>query len=334
MSEPSCALRSTRFADLARVFALALVCLAGNAAHAQAWPAKPIKLVVPVPPGGTTDTIARIISPKLTDALGQPVIVENRPGANGNIGSDAVAKSPADGYTLMLSSVGTHAINQSLYKNIAFDVVKDFTHIAMINKAPNIIVTAPSFPAKSLKELVDIARARPAELSYASAGSGSSGHLSMELLKVSSGISIAHIPYKGGGPALNDAIGGVVPILIINFDTALPHVKSGRLRAMATTGTGRSALLPEVPTVAESGFANFAAESWNGLTGPAKLPRDVVARMNAEIQKILVQPDFKERLATFGMETVPGSSEQMTAFVKNEVEKWERAVKASGAKID
>lgn len=334
MSEPSCALRSTRFAGLARVFALALVCLAGNAAHAQAWPAKPIKLVVPVPPGGTTDTIARIISPKLTDALGQPVIVENRPGANGNIGSDAVAKSPADGYTLMLSSVGTHAINQSLYKNIAFDVVKDFTHIAMINKAPNIIVTAPSFPAKSLKELVDIARARPAELSYASAGSGSSGHLSMELLKVSSGISIAHIPYKGGGPALNDAIGGVVPILIINFDTALPHVKSGRLRAMATTGTGRSALLPEVPTVAESGFANFSAESWNGLTGPAKLPRDVVARMNAEIQKILVQPDFKERLATFGMETVPGSSEQMTAFVKNEVEKWERAVKASGAKID
>ncbi|MBL8384036.1 MAG: tripartite tricarboxylate transporter substrate binding protein [Burkholderiales bacterium] len=314
---------------------LAAACaLAGGAAHAQAWPAKPVRVVVPFPPGGTTDIMGRMVAQKLSDALGQPVVVDNRGGANGNIGSEHVAKSAPDGYTLIVSGVGSHGINQSLYRGLPFDVVRDFTHIAMIAKGPNSLVVHPAFPARDLKELVALARSRPGALSYASSGSGSSNHLSMEMLKTRAGLFITHIPYRGGNPAITDVMANVLPMMFINFDAALPHVKAGRLRAIAMTGTRRSAQLPEVPTVAESGFPGFAAESWTGLSGPAGMPREVVARLNAEMQKLAQLPDVRERLTGLGLEPVPGTSEDMTGFVRAEVEKWGQVVKASGARVD
>lgn len=334
---PRAAWRSSLHAALAHAFRLGLALalgLAAGLAQAQAWPAKPLKLIVPFPPGGTTDIMGRLMAQKLADQLGQPVVVENRGGANGNIGSEAAAKSAADGYTLIVSGVGSHAINQSLYRNLPFDVVRDFTHIAMFAKGPNTLVVTPSFPARNLKELVALARAKPGALSYASSGSGSSNHLSMEMLKTRAGIFIVHIPYRGGGPAITDVMAGQIPMMFINFDAALPYVKAGRLRALAMTGSTRSAQLPEVPTVMESGYPEFAAESWTGLSGPAGLPREVTARLNTEMQKAIALADVRERLAGLGLEPVPGSAEQMTAFVRAEVDKWGKVIKASGAKVD
>lgn len=312
----------------------AIVMGASLLANAQAWPTKPIKLVVPFPPGGTTDIMGRIIAQKLGDLLGQPVVVDNRGGANGNIGSDIVAKAVPDGYTLIVSGVGSHAINQSLYKTMPFDVVRDFTHVAMFAKGPNTLVVNPAFEAQNLKQLIALAKARPGSLSYASSGSGSSNHLSMEMLKTRADIFITHIPYRGGGPAITDVMSGQIPMMFINFDAALPYVKAGRLRALAMTGSRRSAQLPDVPTVMEVGFPEFAAESWTGLSGPANLPKDVLARLNGEMQKVLQMPDVKERLTGLGLESVPGTSEEMTALVKVEVEKWGRVIKAAGAKVD
>ena len=301
---------------------------------AQSWPARPIKLVVPFPPGGTTDIMGRLVALKLTDQLSQPVVVENRGGANGNIGSEAVAKSAADGYMLIVSGVGSHGINQTLYKNIPFDVVKDFTHIAMVAKGPNTLVVNPSFAARDLKELVALAKVRPGALSYASSGSGSSNHLSMEMLKARAGLFITHIPYRGGAPAITDVMANVLPMMFINFDAALPYVKAARLRAIAMTGTQRSAQLPDVPTVAEAGYPGFAAESWTGISGPAGLPRDVVMRINAELLKVLALTDVRERLTTLGLEPVGGTPEEMTVFVAAEVAKWGKVITAAGAKVD
>lgn len=317
--------------------ALVLISLAGLSAlpaRAQSWPAKPIKLIVPFPPAGTSDIMGRLAAQKLTEQLGQPVVVENRAGANGNIGSDVVARAAPDGYTLLLSGVGSHAINQSLYKTMPFNVVKDFTHIALLAKGPNMLVVTPSFPAQSLGELLVLAKAKPGELSYASSGNGSSNHLSMEMLKTRAGLVITHVPYKGGGPAISDVISGQVPMMFINFDAALPHVKSGRLRALAMTGTKRSAQLPDVPTVAESGFADFAAESWTAISGPPGLPPEIVVRINAELQKAMLAPDVRDRLTALGLEPAGMTPEQMTAFVRSEVEKWGAVVKAAGAQVD
>ena len=316
------------------ILALLLACFAVPAVLAQSWPTRPLKLIVPFPPGGTTDIMGRLVAQKLSEALGQPVVVDNRGGANGNIGSEAAAKSAPDGYSLIVSGVGSHAINQSLYRNIPFDVVKDFTHIAMIAKGPNTLVVTPSFPAQNLQELLVLAKAKPGALSYASSGNGSSNHLSSEMLKTRAGVFITHIPYRGGNAALTDVMAGVLPMMFINFDAALPHVKAGKLRALAMTGSRRSAQLPDVPTVAESGFPGFAAESWTGLSGPAGLPRDVVARLNPEMHKAMQAPEVRERLTWLGLEPAPGTPEEMTVFVRSEVEKWGKVIKAAGAKVD
>ena len=318
--------------------ALVMLGLAGLApvavAQGEAYPARPIKMIVPFPPGGTSDIMGRLIAAKLSEQLGQQVVVDNRGGANGNIGSNLVAKAEPDGYTLVLSGVGSHAINQSLYRSIPHHVVNDFTHIGMIAKGPNTLVVNPDFEAKNLKQLVDIARANPGKLSYASSASGSSNHLSMEMLKSAAGLEITHIPYKGGGPAITDVMAGHVPMMFINFDAALPYVQAGKLRALAMTGTERSRALPETPTVAESGYADFSAESWTGVSGPPKMPGPIVERLNTEIVKAVQAPDVKERLAKLGLTPVLYSPRQMTEFVAAEVQKWGKAVKASGAQVD
>ena len=311
-----------------------LACLGASLAGAQAWPGKPIKLIVPMPPAGTTDNMGRLAGQKLSEILGQSVIVENRAGANGNIGSEFVAKSPPDGYTLLVSGVGSQGINASLYRNMAYDVVEGLTHIAMISKGPNALVVNPAFPANTLRELLALAKSQPGRLNYASTGNGASNHLSMELLKSSAGVFITHIPYRGGAPAMLDLMSGQVPMMFINFDSAVPHVKSGKMRALAVSSLRRRAALPDVPTVAESGFAGFEAESWTGISGPPGMPADVVAKINAAMLKVVQLPDVSERFASLGLDAVPGTPEQMKAFVRNEVDKWGKAVRVSGARVD
>ena len=315
-------------------FAVAALVSASALVQAQGWPGKPIRLIVPMPAAGTTDNMGRLAGQKLAEILGQPVIVENRAGANGNIGSDFVSKAPPDGYTLLVSGVGSQGINASLYRNMPYDIVEGMTHIAMIAKGPNALVVNPSFPANNLRELLALAKAQPGRLNYASTGSGASNHLSMEMLKTAAGVFITHIPYRGGAPAMLDLMSGQVPMMFINFDSAVPHVKSGKMRALAVTSLTRRAALPDVPTVAEQGFPGFEAESWTGISGPPNMPADIVAKINAAMQKVVQLPDVRERFAGLGLDAAPGTPGQMKAFVKNEVEKWGKAVRASGAQVD
>lgn len=323
---------------MSRVFSLVAALVLGlpatPVALAQAWPTKPIRLVVPMPPAGTTDNMGRLAGQKLSELLGQPVIVENRAGANGNIGSDYVAKSAPDGYTLLVSGVGSQGINATLYRNMTYDIVEGLTHIAMIAKGPNALVINPSFPANNLRELLALVKAQPGKYNYASTGSGASNHLSMEMLKGAAGVFITHIPYRGGAPAMLDLMSGQVPMMFINFDSAVPHVKAGKMRALAVTSLTRRAALPDVPTVAESGFPGFEAESWTGISGPPGMPADVTEKINAAMLKVVQLPDVKERFAGLGLDAAPGTPAQMKAFVKNEVEKWGKAVRASGATVD
>ena len=316
------------------VLALAASCLGTSLAGAQSWPAKPIKLIVPMPPAGTTDNMGRLAAQKLSEILGQPVIVENRAGANGNIGSDFVAKSPPDGYTLLVSGVGSQGINATLYRNMTYDIVEGLTHVAMIAKGPNALVVNPAFPAGNLRELLALAKAQPGRLNYASTGNGASNHLSMELLKSAAGVYITHIPYRGGAPAMLDLMSGQVPMMFINFDSAVPHVKAGKMRALAVSSLTRRAALPDVPTVAESGFPGFEAESWTGISGPPNMPADIVEKINAAMLQAVQMPDVRERFAGLGLDAAPVSPERMKVFVKNEVEKWGKAVRISGAKVD
>lgn len=316
------------------VLALAAVCLGASPAAAQAWPSKPIKLIVPMPPAGTTDNMGRLAAQKLGEILGQVVVVENRAGANGNIGSDFVAKSPPDGYTLLVSGVGSQGINATLYRNMTYDIVEGLTHIAMIAKGPNALVVNPAFPPTNLRELLALAKSQPGRLNYASTGNGASNHLSMELLKSAAGVYITHIPYRGGAPAMLDLMSGQVPMMFINFDSAVPHVKAGKMRALAVSSLTRRVALPDVPTVAESGFPGFEAESWTGISGPPNMPADIVAKINMAMQQAVQSPEIRERFAGLGLDAAPGSPEQMKVFVKNEVAKWGKAVRVSGAKVD
>lgn len=313
--------------------AAALPALASGA-QAQAYPAKPITLIVPFPPGGTSDMGGRLMAQELSKAVGQSVVVENRAGANGNIGSAAVARAPADGYTLLLSGIGSHAINMALYAKMPYDALKDFTHIAHFTSGPNILVANSDFPAKTFREFVDLVKANPGKYSYASSGSGSSGHLAMELLKQQAGLQIQHVPYKGGAPAMTDVIGGQVPVLFINQDAPLSYIKAGRMRVLAVASLERNSLYPDVPTVAESGFPGFSAVSWNGLSGPPNMPADIVARLNGAIVEATRSPAIKDRLEGNGFVVVGGTPEQYAAFIRSEIDKWTPVVKAAGATVD
>ncbi len=313
---------------------MAMYALVAGSAFAQTWPSKPIKYVVPFAPGGSTDILGRTISEKLSVALGQPVVVDNKPGAGGGLGADFVAKAAPDGYTIMGGTISTHAINASLYSNLPYDPVKDFVAVTLLARVPNMLVVNPDVPAKTVAELIALMKANPGKYTFASAGNGTSQHLSGELFKSMAGVEMQHIPYKGSPPALQDVVGGQVTMTFDNITTAWPLAKAGKLRALAVTTAKRSPVAPDVPTLAESGLAGFEVGSWQGVFAPAGTPPAIVKRLNAEIVKILSMPDVKEKILALGAEPVGDTSEQFTAYVKTEVVKWSDVVKKSGAKVD
>lgn len=299
----------------------------------QGYPAKPLKFIIGFPPGGATDVVGRIMAKKLGDAFGQPIVVENKPGASSNIGAELVLKSPADGYTLYVNAV-TNTINASLFSKLNFDFEKDFEPVAMFATVPNLLVVHPSVPVKTVKELIDYARANPGKLSYASSGSGTSIHLAAELFKLMAKVDMVHIPYKGSAPAVTDLIGGQVQLMFDNMPSALPHVKAGKLRALAVTTLTRSPSAPDIPTIDESALPGFDAGSWFGLMAPKGTPKEAIARLNVESNKALAAADVKERFLDLGAVPTPLSPEGYAAYIHAEIKKWAEVVKASGAKVE
>src|SRR6185436_11817575 len=302
--------------------------------HAQAYPSKPIRFVVPYPAGGPLDTVARLLGAKVTESTKQPVVVDNKPGAGGNIGAEIVAKSPADGYTILMGAVATHAINPTLYKSVGYDPVNDFALITQVASTPNVLVVNPSVPAGNVKEFVAYAKANPGKLSFGSGSIGSAGHLAGELFKTMAGVDMLHVPYKGAAPAMQDLVAGQVQLMFDNFASANTQVKAGKVKALAVTTAKRSALAPDLPTIAESGLAGFDINTWFGIFVPAGTPRDVVERLHAEFTRALAMPDVRERLTNLGAEPVGNRPEEFAAYIKAEGEKYARVIKASGAKAD
>ena len=312
---------------------LTAMCVFPGAAQAQAaYPGKPIRLVVPFPPGGATDSLARIVGEQLADALGQQVVVENKPGGGTIIGAEAVSKAPADGHTLLMATSTTLAINPSLYRKLPYDPVKDFVPLAMVASVPFVLVVNASMPARNLAELASLVQAKPS--AYASAGNGTMHHLAGEMFKNVARLDLAHVPYKGGAPAVADVIGGQVPMMFADLAPALPHIASGRLRALAVTTTRRLDILPNVPTVAESGYPGFEAVAWQSLVAPANTPKEIVTKLSAEISRILAQPAVRQRIAQQGL--VPGTmpADQLEAYFATEIVRWRKIVQASGAVAD
>ena len=312
----------------------ALFACIATVASAQSYPNRTIRLVVPFPAAGTTDILARAAAQKLTEAFGQSVVVDNRPGAAGNIGADLVAKSAPDGYTLLMGTVGTHAINPSLYSKMPYDHVKDFVPVVLVAGVPNVLVVNPALPVNSVADLIKLAKDKPGQINFASSGSGTSIHLSGELFRTMAGVDITHVPYKGSSPALIDLIGGQVQIMFDNLPSALPQIKAGKLRAIAVTSLKRAPVLPDVPTISESGLPGFEASSWFGVLAPAGTPAPIVARINAEVNKWLQSAEAREKLLSQGAEAAGGSPEQFANHIRAESEKWAKVVKASGAKVD
>ena len=322
-------MRALKF--IVTTFALGALCWI-TAAAAQQYPAKPVRFVVPFAPGGSTDTLARTLGVKLSDFVGQQVVVDNRPGANGNIGMEIVARAAPDGHTIVLGYIANLAIGPGLYEKLPFDPVKDYAPITQLASSPNVLVAHPAVPARNFKELIALAKAKPGQINFASASVASVGHLTGELLNNLAGIKMVHVPYKGSGQAVTDLLGGHVQLMFSGFSSTLPHIKSGKLRPLVVTGAQRSPALPDVPTIAESGFPGFEATAWYGVLAPAKTPKPIVTRLHAEIVKVLQLPDVKERLGNLGFEIVGSTPEQFAAYIKSEISKWEKVVKTSGAK--
>ena len=316
--------------------ALLLAIPASDAAAQPAapYPNRPVKLVIPFPPGGPLDIVGRLIAQKASEDWGQSVVVDNRPGAGGNIGADLVAKSPPDGYTILMGALSTHAVNPSLYAKMPYDAVKDFAPITLVAVTPNVLVVNASLPVNSAKEFVAYAKANSGKLAFGSGSNGSAGHLAGELFKVDTGTDIVHVPYKGGAPATQALLAGDTQFMFDNLANAMPQVKAGKLKALAVTTAERSKLAPELPTMAEAGLSGFDISTWFGLLAPAGTPKDVIAKWNAEVGKILNSPDMRERLTAQGAEPAPTTPEQFAAFIQSEIPKYARIVKISGAKVD
>ncbi|WP_020201778.1 MULTISPECIES: tripartite tricarboxylate transporter substrate binding protein [Cupriavidus] len=316
-------------------FAAALACGAAPALRAQpaAWPTKPVRLVVGYSAGGATDVIARLVAVKLGEQLGQSVVVDNRAGANSNVGAELVAKSPPDGYTLYVYTIA-NTINASLYDKLGYDPQKDFEPVGLIARIPNILVVNPKLPVKTLADYMRLARSAPEGVTFASSGSGSSIHLSGEMFKMQAKLNMLHVPYRGSAPAVTDLLGGQVQSMFDNTPSSLPHVKAGRLRAIAITSAQRSPLLPDVPTVAESGFPGFDVQSWFALAAPAGTPQPVVERLNAALGKVLAMPDVRQRLQDLAATPEPGTPDQLRKLIASETRRWRDVVKQSGAKAE
>lgn len=323
---------STRRALLAAIPAMAFA-LPG-VAFAQDFPSKPLTIIVPFASGGTTDILARVVAQGLGTELGQSVVVDNRAGAGGNIGASAVARAPADGYTLLMGTVGTHAINASLYKKLPFDPIKDFAPLTRVANVPNLLVANPKQPFKNVQELIAYAKANPGKVNFGSSGSGSSIHLSGELFKSMAKVDMQHVPYKGSAPAVTDLLGNQISIMFDNMPSAIQHVRSGKLRPLAVTTAKRSPELPDVPTIAEAGVPGYEATSWFGLFAPAGTPAAVLARLNKALVKVLSQPEIKKKINEQGAETYSETPEQFAAFIQAESTKWGKVVKESGASLD
>jgi len=310
------------------------VAVAGTTcAFAAAYPDKPVRMVVPFPPGGGTDVVARAIALKLTEQWGQSVVVDNRPGAASMVGTEMLARAVPDGYTLGFVSM-SHTINPSIYKKLPFDPIADFSPVALAATAPNVLVVNPGVGAKSVAELVQIAKSRPGKLNFPSSGNGGVSHLSMEMFRYAAGIDIVHVPYRGAGPALTALLANETQLMMATTPVALPQMKAGRLIALATTGLKRSSLAPEIPTVAEAGYPGFEADTWYGMLAPAKVPPALVNQANAAVTKMLTQADFKERLAHEGAQPAGGTPAQFAAHIKSEIEKWAKIVRMARVKIE
>jgi len=300
---------------------------------AGAYPVKPVKVIVPYPPGGPTDIVARVVFQQVSDSTGQQFVVENRAGAGGNIGAEAVARAPADGYTLLVATTA-HAINMSLFKNLNYDVLKDFAPVTLLTQGPLVLVATPAFPAANVRELIALAKAKPNTLNFASSGNGQSTHLSGELFNTMAGIKLAHVPYKGSAPALTDVIGGQVPLMFDTMLSAMPFVKTGKLKALAVTSAQRSPAAPELPTVAESGLPGYEVVAWNGLLAPAGTPKAVIDRLSEELAKAMAVAQVREKFSVQGFAASWDTPEQFAIFLRSEVAKWTKTVKASGATLD
>ena len=317
-----------------RAFLFVVLLSAVTGVVAADYPVKPIRLVIGFPPGGFVDLTSRLVSAPLGQALGQQVVVENRGGAGGIVGTEVAARAAPDGYTLTVGSAGTHAVNQSLYRKLPYNVLRDFQPVARLADAPSILAVHPSLPARSVKELVALARQRPGQILYASAGSGTSTHLAAALFEHLARVKLVHVPYKGGGPAIVDVVAGQVPVTFGTAASVSPHTKSGRLRGLAVTGGQRSATLPDLPTIAEGGVPGYEMLNWLGLFAPAGTPRAVMERLNADVLRVVRSPELRERLNAAGAEPSPLASEEFTAFVKQEIEKWGKVVAATGMTAD
>jgi tripartite-type tricarboxylate transporter receptor subunit TctC len=307
----------------------------GTGIHAQErFPSKPLRIVVPFAPGGSTDIFARLVGERLSNAVAQPVVIENRAGAGGNIGAETVARSAPDGYTLLMATTGVMAINNALYKSMTYDAAKDFEPVVFVASITNVLAVPAELPAKSVAELIALAKAQPGQLTFASSGSGSSTHLSAELFKSMAGVDIVHVPFKGSGQALVDLIAGRVSMIFDNMPSALPHIKSGKLRALGVTGLRRSGALPEVPTISEAGVAGYDSLSWSGLAAPAATPKEIIRKINQETAAILATPEMRAKLAEQGADAIGGPPEQFAAHIRAEREKWGRLIRERSITIN
>jgi tripartite-type tricarboxylate transporter receptor subunit TctC len=323
------------FSTIVRIVSCGLVMMAGGPVIAQpVYPGKPIRMIVPFPPGGSIDPVARLISPKLAESFGQPVLVDNRPGANGTIGTDILAKSPPDGYTIILLGASTHVTNALLMRNLPYDSFKDFAPVATIQRSDYVLVVHPALPANTLKELVALAKSRPGQISYASSGNGNLNHLAAELFNMMTGVKTHHVPYKGGGQALTDLMSGQVQMHFSVLISAIPQIRSGRLKAIAIGGDTRFAALPQVPTFTEAGLPGFSLRPWQGVLAPARTPRPIIDRLSGEIARIVALPEIRERLVSLGMQPLISTPEQFAALMADDMAKSSAVIKAANIGLE